>query len=292
MRVPEGRFAPIRTAIGSEPAKATMQLLHQTCRSRIDRLNEAGVTAGSSGKCGDQQRFSASTSSVTSSVRQKRYDDTIDPYYGSVLALAARLAGDGQRAHLVEVAATDGRDHLSFALGFRNILALGFSNRVPMRGAVAHWSRRPCWRALSGVRVGRDHLCHDLLADLDAFLDESELDFGRAALARQSLDALLRLVAHEACRHAKNSRGGVFRPLESGDQRVLLVVARHELSLARARRSGRHGGGLDFERRPGLLLDHLPCEVERDRVELRHARTLFDTRLHASTLIRDRKSVV
>jgi hypothetical protein len=30
MRVPEGRFAPIRTAIGSAPAKATMQLLHQT----------------------------------------------------------------------------------------------------------------------------------------------------------------------------------------------------------------------------------------------------------------------
>ena len=79
MRVPDGRFAPIRTAIGSEPWKATMQLLHQTCRSRIDRLNVAGVTAGSSGKYGDQQRFSASTRSDTSSVRQKRYDDTIDP---------------------------------------------------------------------------------------------------------------------------------------------------------------------------------------------------------------------
>ena len=28
--VPEGRLAPIRTPIGSAPAKATMQLLHQT----------------------------------------------------------------------------------------------------------------------------------------------------------------------------------------------------------------------------------------------------------------------
>ena len=78
MRVPDGRFAPIETAMGSEPWKATMQLLHQTCRSRIDRLNEAGVIAGSSGKCGDQQRLSASTRSDTSSVRQKRYDDTTE----------------------------------------------------------------------------------------------------------------------------------------------------------------------------------------------------------------------
>ena len=76
MSVPEGRFAPIRTAMGSGPEKATMQLLHQTWRSRIDRLNVSAVTAGSSGKYGDQQRFSASTSSDTSSVRQKRYDDT------------------------------------------------------------------------------------------------------------------------------------------------------------------------------------------------------------------------
>ena len=67
-----------------------MQLLHQTCRSRIDRLNEAGVTAGSSGKCGDQQRFSASTRSDTSSVRQKRYDD-IDRVHGSVLAMVDGL---------------------------------------------------------------------------------------------------------------------------------------------------------------------------------------------------------
>ena len=79
MSVPDGRFAPISTPIGSAPEKATMQLLHQTCRSRIDRLNDAGVTAGWSGKYGDQQWFSASTSSDTSSVRQKRYDDTIDP---------------------------------------------------------------------------------------------------------------------------------------------------------------------------------------------------------------------
>jgi hypothetical protein len=52
-----------------------MQLLHQTWRSRIDRLNVAGVTGASPGKYGDQQRFSASTRSATSSVRQKRYDD-------------------------------------------------------------------------------------------------------------------------------------------------------------------------------------------------------------------------
>jgi hypothetical protein len=55
-----------------------MQLLHQTWMSRIDRLNVSGVTAGSPAKYGDQQRFSASTSSETSSVRQKRYDDTIE----------------------------------------------------------------------------------------------------------------------------------------------------------------------------------------------------------------------
>ena len=40
---PDGRLAPIRTPIGSEPENATMQLLHQTCRSRIDRLNVVGV---------------------------------------------------------------------------------------------------------------------------------------------------------------------------------------------------------------------------------------------------------
>ncbi len=78
MRVPDGRFAPISTPIGSEPENATMQLLHQTWRSRIDRLKEAGVTAGWSGRYGAQQRFSASTSSDTSSVRQKRYDDTTE----------------------------------------------------------------------------------------------------------------------------------------------------------------------------------------------------------------------
>jgi hypothetical protein len=72
MSVPEGRLAPIRTPIGLEPAKATMQLLHQTWRSLIDRLKTAGVIAGSSGKCGSQQRFSASTSSPMSSVRQNR----------------------------------------------------------------------------------------------------------------------------------------------------------------------------------------------------------------------------
>ena len=74
MRVPDGRLAPIRTPIGSPPEKATMQLLHQICRSRIDRLNEATVVGGSSGWCGAQQRFSASTSSPMSSVRQNLYE--------------------------------------------------------------------------------------------------------------------------------------------------------------------------------------------------------------------------
>src|SRR6478752_6927493 len=78
MRVPEGRLAPIRTPIGSDPEKATMQLLHQTCMSRIDRLNAAGVVGGSSEKYGDQQRFSASTRSWMSSVRQNRYDDIVN----------------------------------------------------------------------------------------------------------------------------------------------------------------------------------------------------------------------
>src|SRR5215207_371811 len=92
MSVPDGRLAPIRTPIGSEPEKATMQLLHQTCRSRIDRLNAAGVMAGSSGKYGDQQRFSASTSSPISSVRQKRYDDI--SYTATLVGLGAKRDGE------------------------------------------------------------------------------------------------------------------------------------------------------------------------------------------------------
>ncbi len=74
---PDGRLAPISTAIGAEPEKATMQLLHQTWRSRIDRLNAAGVISGSSGTYGARQRFSASTSRPMSSVRQKRYADIV-----------------------------------------------------------------------------------------------------------------------------------------------------------------------------------------------------------------------
>ena len=53
-------------------------------------MNVSGVTAGWSGKYGDQQRFSASTSSDTSSVRQKRYDDN-RVYPAGALA----KAGDG-----------------------------------------------------------------------------------------------------------------------------------------------------------------------------------------------------
>src|SRR5262245_65419109 len=84
MSVAEGRLAPIRTPIGSEPEKATIQLLHQTWRSRIDRLNEAAVAGGSSGTYGAQQRFSASTRSPMSSVRQKRYALTFTPALSSV----------------------------------------------------------------------------------------------------------------------------------------------------------------------------------------------------------------
>src|SRR4029453_609780 len=85
MRVPEGLLAPIRTPIGSEPEKATMQLLHQTCRSRIERLNAAGVMGGSARKYREQQRLSASTRRSMSSVRQKRYAD-IQPPNGPISA--------------------------------------------------------------------------------------------------------------------------------------------------------------------------------------------------------------
>ena len=52
-----------------------MQLLHQTCKSRIDRLNVGAVIGGSSGKYGAQHRFNAPTSSSMSSVLQKRYEE-------------------------------------------------------------------------------------------------------------------------------------------------------------------------------------------------------------------------
>ena len=42
---------------------------------------------------------------------------------------------------------------------------------------------------------------------------------------------------------------------------------------------------LDIQRRAGLFLDHLPGEIEGDRVELHHARALFDARLDAAPLI-------
>src|SRR4030095_1895255 len=115
MKVPEGRLAPIRTPIGSEPENATIQLLHQTCRSRIDRLKAAGVIGSSSGKYGTQQRFSASTRSPMSSVRQKRY--ALTPRPPSRARLSAALRRDlaeaalrrrrgrtacGERAHLIE----------------------------------------------------------------------------------------------------------------------------------------------------------------------------------------------
>src|SRR5688572_11744711 len=232
MRVPDGRLAPIRTAIGSAPANATMQLLHQTWRSRIDRLNVAAVIAASSGKYGDQQRFSASTRSETSSVRQKRYDDTIDRYYGSVLAIVSGRVGSSgfvryaQRAHLVEVAAADSRDHLSPVLGVRNVLALGFRNFVLVREAVA---RRRHGGALGR---GRDHLGHDLLPDLDALFDQRKIDRREGALPCNSLDPFLRLVAHEPGRDPEDPLRRFGGVVEGRDQRILLVVAGNELGLA------------------------------------------------------------
>src|SRR5262245_47746019 len=206
-----------------------MQLLHQTWRSRIDRLNAAAVMGGSSGKYGDQQRFSASTSRPMSSVRQKRYADR------STLAAP----------HLVQVAAA-------------------FPGR----------SRR---------RVGRDHLGHHLLADLDALLDEREVDGRHGALARKRLDSFLCLVPHVTGWNAEDSLCGVGRPIERRDERVVLVVSGDEARLVGiAPRLGRRA---DLERRASLLLDHLSGEVERDRVELHHARALLDTRLDAAALV-------
>src|SRR3970282_2943373 len=43
---------------------------------------------------------------------------------------------------------------------------------------------------------------------------------------------------------------------------------------------------LDGEGRACFILDDLPRELERDRVEPHHARALFDTRLDAAALIR------
>src|SRR5574338_342373 len=80
-------------------------------------------------------------------------------------------------------------------------------------------------------RVARDHLGHHLLADLDALLDQPEIDRGRRALARQLLDAFLRLVAHVAGRYPQDSLRRVFRPVERGNERVVLVVAGDEPGL-------------------------------------------------------------
>src|SRR4029450_4076432 len=81
---------------------------------------------------------------------------------------------------------------------------------------------------------------------------------------RELLDPLLRLVPHEAGRHAQDALRGIGRPLERRDQRILLVVARNEPRLARGSALGDFGRtALDLERRSRLLLDHLTGEVER-----------------------------
>jgi len=66
--------------MGWAPSKAIMQLLHQTSRSRMARLNPASVTGSTASlpvparaaACGSQQALSASTRRTMSSVRQKR----------------------------------------------------------------------------------------------------------------------------------------------------------------------------------------------------------------------------
>src|SRR5258705_1840805 len=92
------------------------------------------------GKYGDQQRFSASTSSATSSVRQKRYAD-IAP----VARLRALARSRRQRSHLVEVAAA-------------------------RRGLLSGRRRGRGDRRLPRRRRGvvSDHLGHHLLAELAA----------------------------------------------------------------------------------------------------------------------------
>src|SRR6185436_12088794 len=98
---------------------------------------------------------------------------------------------------------------------------------------------------------------------------------------------------HEPRRYPEDPLRGFGGPVEGRDQRVLLVIAGDEFRLAGVapgfggvpgcRRNQRRW--LDVERRSGFLLDHLPGEVERNRVEPRHAAALFDTRLRAAPLI-------
>ena len=208
-----------------------MQLLHQTCRSRIDRLNAAGVTAGSSGKYGDQQRFSASTRSDTSSVRQKRYDDTIRSVDGSVLAIVAGLVWHGQRAHLVEVAAADGRDHLSFALGVRNFLLWASSTLCACEGP---------WPAGSGPAAaplpasGRPRSsrpsssCRSRCPPRRA--PRSIAVKARSRASPSTLSCVLFRMNPAGTRRIRCAAS--VGPLERRDQRVLLVVASNELGLA------------------------------------------------------------
>ena len=116
------------------------------------------------------------------------------------------------RSHLVEV-----------------IAPVGVLSRAGRSGGNRRDRRRRRGRgALSLGRVVRDHLGHHLLAELDAILDEGEVDRGRRAFARQLLDPLLRLVPHEAGRDPEDPLHRVARPVEDRDQRNLLVVARHE----------------------------------------------------------------
>jgi len=69
-------------------------------------------------------------------------------------------------------------------------------------------------RARIRRRVSRDHVRHHLLADLDSLLDERKIDRPASAFPRELLDPFLRLVPHEAGRHAQNALRGVGRPQE------------------------------------------------------------------------------
>src|SRR5262245_54153258 len=102
-------------------------------------------------------------------------------------------------------------------------LARRFAGALRSRGSLATLVR---WNTAHGERahlievraagafvVGRDHLGHHLLADLDALLDEREIDAGCGAFLRELLDPLLRLVPHVTGRDPEDPLGGVARPL-------------------------------------------------------------------------------
>src|SRR5215472_15073959 len=229
----------------------------------MDRLNAAASIGGSSGKYGAQQRFSASTRSPMSSVRQNLY---------ALMRASHRSGGTRPSAERATVYWSPRGE------APRTLMLLAHRDRADLVQV----------GTAGALVVGGDHLGHHLLADLDPVLDEGEINRGGSTLSRQLFDALLRLVPHEASWNAEDPLCSVVRPVERGDQRILLVVARDQPGLA-----GTGGGGLgdfggaslDVQRRAGLFLDDLPREVERDRVQLHHAGALLDACLDPAALV-------